>query len=266
MRLAIRSLSVLALLAAPGLAQTTHQVNLNSASFSPKNITIEAGDTVRWVWQIGPHKISSGLAGISDGIFDSGPVVTGPTAPFEVTFDAAFLAANPKPGNLYDYFCPVHLPNMVGTITVNAPAGQVLPFGTAINPVNSLRVSSGGAAIGGSLTLTLENTVDGAAGPGVGLIFFSTAPDLAFPGGTLLPGFGLASGAPGELLVSALPPNPVAQVGPKTWPAGGTVNFSLQVPNDAGLVGQSVFAQGALIDVTKPDGIGLTSGLELVFG
>ncbi|MEM7517745.1 MAG: hypothetical protein AAF368_12595, partial [Planctomycetota bacterium] len=38
---------------------------------------------------------------------------------FEFTFTAAFVAANPRPGGVYDYYCLPHFfANMVGTITV----------------------------------------------------------------------------------------------------------------------------------------------------
>lgn len=266
MRFALQALAATTLLAASATAQTTTQVNLFSTSFGPKDITINIGDTVLWNWVPGPpHNVVSGPPGILDGIFNSGVAVSAPET-FQVTFDQAFLDANPVPGNRYDYWCAVHLPGMVGSVTVNAPVGQVNVFGTGVNAAGSLRVSSGSPGIGGQLVVALENTADPTAGPGLGLAFFATAPDLAFPSGTLLPGFGLASGAPGELLIDITPPNPVAQTAPKPWAVGQPVTFQLPIPNDPGLVGQSIFVQGALIDTSAPDGIGLTNGLELVFG
>lgn len=104
-------------------AQTTHNVELEGMSFTPADITIEVGDAVHWLWISGFHNVESGIivsgAGVPDGSFRSGnPTLTAGTT-FNVTFDRAFLSANPMPGNAYTYYCIVHASfAMAGTVAV----------------------------------------------------------------------------------------------------------------------------------------------------
>ncbi|MFN0058857.1 MAG: plastocyanin/azurin family copper-binding protein [Planctomycetota bacterium] len=112
-------------LAAPAAAQVTHNVSLTGFEFAPSALTINVGDTVLWTWLDGLHNVESGASGFPDGNFISGAptIVVGTT--YSVVFDAAFLAANPMPGNIYPYYCSVHFGfGMEGTITVFVP---VLP-------------------------------------------------------------------------------------------------------------------------------------------
>ncbi|MHC4261202.1 MAG: cupredoxin domain-containing protein [Planctomycetota bacterium] len=256
-------LSLLAL-APVAQAQTTHDVMLLTSTFSPKNLTIEVGDTVRWTWVNGFHNCTSGIGGTPDMIWDSG--FQAAPYDFSVTFDQAFIDANPVNGNRYDYYCTIHLPGMTGSITVNAPeAGEVKPYGTNLNPAGSL-IANGTPAAGSSIGLRVRNPLDSSAGPGFGVLFLSTSPDPSFPGGTVLPGFGLSPNPTGAILISLSSPNPVLSLGPQDWVAGGNVDFFLPIPNDPVLVGQSLFAQGALVDIGQGGAIGLTSALELVIG
>ncbi|MEE9295813.1 MAG: plastocyanin/azurin family copper-binding protein [Phycisphaerae bacterium] len=112
-------------IAGPAPAQTTHTVDLAGISFTPTDRTINVGDTVHWQWLSGLHNVESGVVqgsvGAHDGNFRSGDPTSAPGTTFELTFDAAFLAAKPMPGNVYPYFCIVHASvNMVGSITVQA--------------------------------------------------------------------------------------------------------------------------------------------------
>src|SRR2546423_9688820 len=77
------------------------QIELGSDShFTPKFLTIHAGDTVQWVWADGKdHSVVSGNGdtGAADGIFNSGVH----SKPF--TFSFTF----PNVGS-FPYFCGVH--------------------------------------------------------------------------------------------------------------------------------------------------------------
>jgi len=92
-----------------------------SPTFSPQDVTIQIGDTVRWTWASDGHNVGSGLPGSPTSAFFSGPPQNTGTV-FSVTFDAAFLAANPIANNLYDYHCHPHgFLGMVGSIQVASP-------------------------------------------------------------------------------------------------------------------------------------------------
>jgi hypothetical protein len=76
------------------------------------------------------HTVTEGDDGIHNGNEAFHGIIESTTPTFEITFDAAFLAANPKPCNLYDYFCEVHFPgDMRGTIKVGAAPGTSFCFG-----------------------------------------------------------------------------------------------------------------------------------------
>ena len=99
---------------------TTHTVEIpvgtsvpgceeSNACYSPANITINAGDTVKWInTDSAAHTVTGGSpADGPSGVFDSSLVMAG--AEYAFTFNDS--------GN-YDYFCMVH-PWMVGSVTVN---------------------------------------------------------------------------------------------------------------------------------------------------
>ncbi len=100
---------------------TTHTVELVGLEFIPRDLVIDVGDTVHWVWVTGFHNVESGTieagTGIHDGNFRSGNPAFGLT--YDVTFDQTMLDIVPMPGNIYVYYCVVHAgSNMAGTITV----------------------------------------------------------------------------------------------------------------------------------------------------
>ncbi|MCL4306338.1 hypothetical protein KJZ99_10510 [bacterium] len=91
---------------------TLHTVNVNSLSFSPANITIQQGDTVRWVKTAGVHNVAE----VSPTpVFRSGE-------PTGSAFTYTFVFAAPLVGT-YNYRCEVHAASgMIGSVTVEAPA------------------------------------------------------------------------------------------------------------------------------------------------
>lgn len=90
----------------------------NFYSFSPDPVSINAGDTVQWVWDSGPHSATSGTPGRPSGVFDSGTRNAGAT-PYSHTFSST--------GNV-PYYCAVHGELMTGTVQV---AGGATPTPSA---------------------------------------------------------------------------------------------------------------------------------------
>jgi len=87
--------------------------------FSPQDVVIDVGDTVRWLHTGGTHDVVEGTDATIDGTEAFNGPLDGFNPTFEVVFDAAFLAAHPRPGNRYDYVCTPHINfGMVGTVTV----------------------------------------------------------------------------------------------------------------------------------------------------
>ena len=110
------------LLAVAPASAETHNVDVGPGiTFTPAELTINVGDTVVWTWVKGAHNVVSGVDS-PDGNFASGEPTDEAGTTFEVTFDQAFLDANPMPNNEYPYFCEVHLSfGMTGTIIVEQP-------------------------------------------------------------------------------------------------------------------------------------------------
>ena len=104
---------ILATLPAAAFAQTTHVVNQLNLTFRPNDITIEVGDTVRWVYSSGSHTVTSGTGAgdpAAGALFDA--PLNGSNTSFEFTFAT--------PGD-YDYFCRPHANfGMTGVVRVNA--------------------------------------------------------------------------------------------------------------------------------------------------
>lgn len=104
-----------------------HNVSVSGTTFTPSALPIETGDTVIWTWGVGVHNVESGVGGNHDGNFRSGDPVSGAGIMYSVTFDQAFLDANPMPNNEYPYYCLFHFSvGMTGMITVN-PAEPACP-------------------------------------------------------------------------------------------------------------------------------------------
>jgi plastocyanin len=102
--------------AAPSVADTT-TVGTLETSFSPASVTVQLGDTVKWVWSSSIHTVTSG--------FDSDDLAMG------MLFDAPLTEANPvftytfsDTAGTYPYFCQPHeAMGMFGTVVVEIVAG-----------------------------------------------------------------------------------------------------------------------------------------------
>jgi len=95
-------------------SQSVHTITVADFSFTPDNITVVVGDTVRWVYNTGAteHNIVA-----DDGSFTSGPLALPPW-----TYDHVFSAAGNNP-----YYCELHGgpggQGMSGVVIVQNPSG-----------------------------------------------------------------------------------------------------------------------------------------------
>jgi plastocyanin len=97
---------------------STVTITVKDFAFSPQDVTINPGDSVRWVWA-GPTLTHTVTA--EDGTFDSGMVFTGPGTSYQVTFNQANQTIN--------YHCATHwhTNGMQGAIKVGAGAPPPKP-------------------------------------------------------------------------------------------------------------------------------------------
>lgn len=174
------ALAPFALLSGQASADTVI-VNQNGLNFVPADITISVGDTVRWIRNSGFHDVVEGTDGTFDGdeafFSDLDDVVT----QFDFVFDATFVAANPRPGGVYDYFCSPHFNfGMVGTVTVldGEPGTSFCDCSGGNSPCSN----PGGAGEGCANSTGTGATLSGAGSTS------ALTDDLTLSGSNLLPG------------------------------------------------------------------------------
>ena len=101
---------MLLIISTSGYSQSLHNVELSNFQFSPDNLTIEVGDTVRWTNVGGTHNV----------LADDNSFTRGPAAPAPWTFEHVFTATGNNP-----YYCEPHGgaggSGMSGVITVEQP-------------------------------------------------------------------------------------------------------------------------------------------------
>lgn len=139
----------------------------------------------------------------------------------------------------------------VATITLEYGAPVATLYGCGINPAGSLQVLSGTPRLGATVVLGLDDPT-GATAPGaLPLVVQSRAPHANYPCGGPFPSFG--PGGAGEVLVSfargdLIQPSAVGApwIGP-----GNPAPVSVTIPSDCTLVGESLYAQGLLLDVAR---------------
>lgn len=59
-KIAALAILLLILPSLPAAGQVTHDVQQSSLSFLPSDLTIQVGDTVRWIWSSSSHTVTSG--------------------------------------------------------------------------------------------------------------------------------------------------------------------------------------------------------------
>lgn len=98
-------------------AQTTHNVAVTNYAFTPKQLTIKAGDKVVWTNTQGSHNVNGKL-----DTYPTNPEPFGNAVGTNWTYEYTFT----KPGS-YSYQCDPHAGmGMIGTITVGAATGDQL--------------------------------------------------------------------------------------------------------------------------------------------
>ena len=155
LRIAVLLSAVMTMTAGNKAAATTWTVDVSSFSFSPKNLTIQAGDIVRWQRVSGTHTTTSGESCVADQLWDA------PIDAAHTSFQGQFNSV----GN-FPYFCRPHCGSgMTGTINVemvsgvfDEPSGEGLPRSFALqqnypNPFNASTVISYELAKEGHITL-----------------------------------------------------------------------------------------------------------------
>lgn len=87
-----------------------HEVQVGNYFFSPQNLTIRVGDTVRWIWVEGTHTTTSGDPEDPETTGDvwSGPL-NGSSTMYEFTFNDT---------GTFPYFCSIHPSLMKATVVV----------------------------------------------------------------------------------------------------------------------------------------------------
>jgi len=98
----------------------THVVTVRNFEFSPKNLLIQKGDTVRWEWESGSHTTTNGTGPIDP---NAGTLWNSPIESTTPSFEFTFTQIGDFP-----YYCIPHfLAGMTGLVTVEE--------GTAVGPI-----------------------------------------------------------------------------------------------------------------------------------
>jgi plastocyanin len=93
------------------------QVGTNMFNFTPKQVTIHVGDTVRWTWVSDVHTVTSGVNGVADGKFCS-PKDTSCTTPVPSNTGFVYQHTFTQAGT-YPYYCVYHFAKgMTGEVIV----------------------------------------------------------------------------------------------------------------------------------------------------
>ncbi len=135
-------------------AQATHDVNASGMSFTPANITIDLGDTVRWTNTAGTHNVNGTTA-----TFSGNPASFGNAVGTGWVFDHKFTVAGS-----YDYRCDIHGGSgMTGRVIVVDPTANIETVTTSGNGILNIY------PIPASNELTIELSSE----------LFSESPELA---------------------------------------------------------------------------------------
>lgn len=127
------------------------QVNL---AFVPSSVTVNAGDTVRWVRTSGSHTVWSGSNCSASGLF---------AAPLNSTSTSfTWVVPASVAGTTVPYFCSPHCSVMVGAVIVRPPANPADLDGNGVVNGADLGILLGAWNQSGATDLSGDGTTSGA--------------------------------------------------------------------------------------------------------
>lgn len=228
----------------PATLAAIHEVTVGDNFFSPSELTIQVGDTVRWVNAEGgfSHNVTSNTGAWAQS-------TTAPSFEFEVVFNS--------PGS-FPYRCTVHPAQMTGTITVEGETQS------AELAVTAFDAEDGSFASGNPFgtTTTIANTGDADSGAFTVDYYAMPAGEMALAQSTQSAGdgkagTGLQSIPDGAILLDSANVSNV--------PMGGSVNHQAMVDVPESIIaGQYIigvtlnFADGNTNDNDRTDATALT--------
>ena len=138
----------------------THTVTLGNFFYSPQDLTINEGDTVRWVWDTSGHDVAEGDLNTpnSERAFLSSETLSDAGFIYSVNFNRALINSNMRSGNRYDYVCTPHAGFMFGSVTVVRQPKLLRAVATSWQVV-----SPSGSNASGDISLTLSANEDSIA-------------------------------------------------------------------------------------------------------
>lgn len=150
--------ALLLLIVSTHVRAATNSVTVLNNSFTPKNVTINVGDTITWIFREAGHDTVNKAGTTYGNIWDSG------IKPINSTFSFTFTTAG-----TYPYVCTPHefSFNMVGTITVQGAANTP--------PTVSLTSPAEGATFSTADTITFSADATDAGGSVAKVEFFDGA-------------------------------------------------------------------------------------------
>ena len=134
-------------------AGTVHEVTQVGFTFDPEQITVEPGDTVRWIWTSQTHSVTSGSECTFDGLY------------FDKPLSYYYRTANwlvPDIAGEVPYFCEHHCVDysMTGLITVVPPCPEDIDGSGTVDFGDILAILSAWGNAGGPEDLDGSGTVD----------------------------------------------------------------------------------------------------------
>lgn len=138
------------------LKATTVTIAVSSNQFTPSNVNVNVGDSIKFQWMDGSHTTTC------DGIFPGTSLPTG-AAPWDAQMNSGspiFIYRITVAGT-YNYVCQPHAPSMAGTINAAGAGGSVFLTENFSYPVGDSLGAHGWTSFSGGSTNVLSVTSPG---------------------------------------------------------------------------------------------------------